>query len=123
MCVHPIVDECPLTVIMPLSYDSIGWQWNDFWPYLGHCQNERDLFFLRIASVGGTLSRNMGKLKVVWWVGIYLMHAYKNENQLRFGFGPIVLLSVQDNTCKNKDVQAVLLYYLVMLPYNFMVPR
>ena len=51
----------------------------------------------------------------VWLVGMYLMHAYKNENQLRFGFGPIVLLSVQDNTCKNKDVQAVLLYYLVML--------
>ena len=26
MCVHPIVDECPLTVIIPLLYDSIGWQ-------------------------------------------------------------------------------------------------
>ena len=51
-------------------------------------------------------------------VRMYLMHAYKNENQLRFGFGLIVLLSVQDNTCKNKDVQAVLLYYLVMLPYQ-----
>ena len=63
---------------------------------------------MRIASVGGTLSRNTGKLKVVWRVGIYLMHAYKSESQLRFGFGPIVLLSVQDNTCKNKDVQIAL---------------